>query len=348
LKNTYKEVGKYLNVTIHDVAEKAKVSISTVSRVVNNPESVRKDKRERVLKVIQELEYHPNPFAAGLRDNRTMTIAAIISDISNPFYSALFRGIEDAARERKNNVIICNIGQSEERFIEYMSYFKKKKIDGLVFTSAELSPTFNETLKSLNKPVVLAATKSAEFDFPFVKIDDYKASYDAAMFLIKNGHSEVGLISGNLDDPIAGMPRYEGFLQAFKDENIPISDKNIVFGNLLDFNSGYEAMGRLYAKLPNLTAVFAASDLLALGVMSFLQSREIKVPKHVSVIGFDNIEFSRMVTPPLTTVAQPIYDIGKEATKILFQMIDGATTESKPSFYLPHEIIVRNSVYNRK
>ncbi|MFS1512857.1 LacI family DNA-binding transcriptional regulator [Chengkuizengella sp. SCS-71B] len=333
-----------MSATIHDVARKAGVSISTVSRVVNNPSSVRLEKRKKVLEAIKELNYEPNPFAAGLRDNRTMTIAAIIPDISNPFYSSLFRGIEDAARMKKNNVIICNTEQDDERFREYMLYFKKKKIDGVIFTSAVISDYVYESFQDLNKPAVLAATKSEDRNLPYVKVNDFQASYDATKFLIKNGHHSIGMISGSLSDPIAGKPRHDGFFEALKDENIPFSDQSVSFGNL-DFDSGYEAMSKLYAQKPEITAVFAASDLMALGAMSFLQERNIQIPKHISIVGFDNIDFSRMVSPPLTTVSQPIYDIGKSAAALLFQYIE----EKQPpeSIYLKHELIIRHTVFNK-
>ncbi|MDP5275554.1 LacI family DNA-binding transcriptional regulator [Chengkuizengella axinellae] len=333
-----------MTATIHDVANRANVSISTVSRVVNNPNAVRVEKRERVLQAIKELGYEPNPFASGLRDNRTMTIAAIIPDISNPFFSSLLRGIEDVARKKKNNVIICNTEQDDERFREYMLYFKKKKIDGVIFTSATISDYVYQSFQELKKPAVLAATRSEDHNLPFVKINDWQASYDATNFLIRNGHTSIGMISGSLSDPIAGKPRYDGFYEALKEANLPISAQSVTFGNL-DFDSGYEAMGKLYAQMPEITAVFAASDLMALGAMSFLQKREIQIPKHISMIGFDNIDFSRMVSPGLTTVSQPIYEIGKKSASLLFQYIE--QKQAPESLYLDHELKIRHTVFNK-
>ncbi|PYI57283.1 LacI family DNA-binding transcriptional regulator [Paenibacillus flagellatus] len=334
-----------MNPTIHDVARQANVSISTVSRVVNQPLAVRKEKRDRVLQAIEQLGYEPNPFASGLRDRATKTIAAMIPDITNPFYAELFRGIEDIAREQKNNVIICNTDQDEARFLEYMSYFKKKKIDGLIFVSAAVTDAHHATFAELQVPVVLAATDGERFGLPYVKVNDYAAASDAASFLIKNGHRSIGVISGPADDPIAGIPRLAGFRDALAAYGLPHGANAVAYGTY-DFDSGYEAMRKLYGTMPELTAVFAASDAMALGAMAFLQRRGMEVPRQISIIGFDNISLSRMVTPALTTVAQPVYEIGKQAAAMLFRRIGNPQDEAQ-SLVLGHEIVVRDTVWNR-
>ncbi|PZE20181.1 LacI family DNA-binding transcriptional regulator [Paenibacillus xerothermodurans] len=331
--------------TIHDVANRAKVSISTVSRVVNNPLAVRKEKRERVLQAIQELGYTPNPFASGLRDKRTMTIVAMIPDISNPFYAQLFRGMEDVARAKKNNMIICNTDQDEGRFLEYMAYFKKKKVDGMIFASDPITKTYYDSFTDLNIPVVLAATQSEEYDLPYVKVDDYQAAYDAAVFLMKNGHRSIGMISGPISDPIAGKPRLDGFRAAALKHQLECGEDRVVFGDL-HFDSGYEAMRRLYGMMPDITAVFAASDSMALGAMAFVQRTGMSVPRHISIMGFDDLTVSRMVTPALTTVAQPIRELGEQAASLLFQRIENPH-KLQNNITLNHEIVVRETVCNK-
>jgi LacI family transcriptional regulator len=333
-----------MNPTIHDVAKRANVSISTVSRVVNNPKAVRKEKRDRVLQAIEELGYVPNPFASGLREHRTMTIVAMIPDIAAPFYAEMFRGIEDIARDYRNNVIICNTDHSVERLQEYMRYFKKKKVDGVIFASEPVTGACRECFRELGVPVLLAATESSEDDLPSVKVDDYEAAYDAAVFVMKNGHERIAMISGPLEDPIAGRPRHDGFRQALRDHGVTFEDQQVEFGSF-DFDSGYEAMAKLYGRMPDVTVVFAAADEMALGALAFLQRRGLEVPRQVSVIGFDNLAVSRMVTPPLTTVAQPIGEIGRTAARLLFQWIESG--EPPASVRLPHEIVVRDTVWNR-
>ncbi len=338
-----------MNPTIYDVARRASVSISTVSRVVNWPESVRKDKRERVLQVIAELGYEPNPFASGLRDRKTMTLAAFIPDISNPFFSELLRGIEDVAHESHYNVMTCNTDRNPQRFVEYMRYFRKKKVDGMVFASDPVTAVHREQFEELGVPVVLVATMSQTYPFPYVKVDDFQASYDAATFLIRNGHRELGIISGPLSDPIAGLPRYEGFRRAIVDAGLVSNARNEVFAEDFRYESGQKQMMRLYARAPDVTAVFAASDMLALGAIAFLQQRGIRVPADLSVMGFDNLSISHLVFPALTTVCQPIYEIGQVATKLLMQSIDHAELSEQVApvcngHILEHEIVVRDTV----
>lgn len=333
-----------MNPTIREVAKKANVSISTVSRVFNNPDSVGKEMRERVLQVIEELGYVPNPFASGLRDNRSKVIVAMIPDIRNSYYAGMLSGIEEVALSKRYNVIICNTIQQDERFLEYVKYFMKKKVDGLIFASMEITETYKKNFDALNIPIVLASTEGRAWNLPSVRVDDYQASYDATSFLINNGHQAIGFLSGPLDNPIAGRERYDGFRAAMQDHRYAVSEQNVVHAKYT-FDHGYEAMSRLYAKMPHLTAVYAASDAMAIGAMKFLHQQGLEVPRHVSVMGFDNVELSRMVTPGLTTVAQHIDRIGRTAAELLFESIEDKS-KNLQSVTVPHEIIVRETVRN--
>jgi len=335
-----------MNPTIRDVAKLANVSISTVSRVFNNPESVNREMRERVLQVIEELGYAPNPFASGLRDNRSMAIVAMIPDLRNPYYAEMLSGIEEVALAHRYNVIICNQIQDPDRYLEYVKYFVKKKVDGLIFASTEVTDFYHDSFQTLNMPVVLASTEGSSWNLPSVRVNDVQASYDATTFLIQNGHRHIGFISGPAHAMITGQQRYEGFRAAMSDHQVPLSDQNVVYGEL-SFDAGYEAMKRLYAKFPQLTAVYAASDAMAIGAMKFLDQQGLEVPRHVSVMGFDNLDLARMVTPGLTTVAQHITDIGKTAGDLLFHLIDNRDADVQ-SVTINHEIIVRGSVRNRR
>lgn len=330
--------------TIHDVARLSHVSIATVSRVIHNPLKVKTETRMRVEKVIEELGYEPNPFASGLRDKLTKTLVAIIPDIANPFYAQMFRGIEDTAQDEHNNVIICNIDYSEERFFKYLRFFKKKKVDGIIFASAPVSESYYLGFEDLGVPVVLVATKEDKDMFPYVKIDDWKASYDATTFLIAEGHQQIGLIGAPEYDPIAGQPRLDGFRAALRENNLEFSLNQVEFADFT-FERGYEAMSQLYSRFPQLTAVFAVSDVMALGALSFLQRTGVKVPNEISVLGFDNLALSHMITPALSTIAQPVYDLGKESVLLLLEWIN---TGKKPSGkVLQHELILRDTVISR-
>ncbi|MFG6117925.1 LacI family DNA-binding transcriptional regulator [Thalassobacillus sp. B23F22_16] len=328
-------------ITIKDVAKLSGVSISTVSRVLNAPESVKTEKREKVLKAIKQLNYHPNALARGLIYKRTKSIGVLIPDISNPFVAGVIRGMEDEGRELGVNLILCNTDRNQERMVRYLKVLKEKQVDGIVFTSDPINEEYYQIFNEIDLPIVLAATESREYNIPSVKIEDEKAAYDAALYLIEKGHTEIGMISGPTTDTIAGFPRYMGFKQGLRDK-LSLENNNIEFG-FFDYDSSYKAMERLYDKNPKITAVFCASDEMALGAISFLNTKGINVPEDISILGFDNTKIAQMSIPKLTTISQPMYEIGKHAILKLEKMISGESLEDVVT-YLPHTIVERESV----
>lgn len=329
--------------TIKDVARLSGVSMSTVSRVMNAPDSVRADKRKKVEKAIRELRYHPNALARGLIYKRTQTFGVLIPDVSNPYVSEVIRGMEDSARKLGSNLILCNTDRNQDRMINYLKVLKEKQVDGIIYTSEPLTKDFYQMFGEFNMPVVLASTQSLEYDIPSVKIDDEKAGYDGGLYLIRKGHGKIGMISGPIDDPIAGITRYSGFKKAMSEmiENETI-DEWIEFGTYR-YEDGYEAMKKLFKKQPEITAVFVASDEMALGAISYLHQIGVNVPEEVSVLGFDNTKIAKMCIPKLTTIGQPMYDIGQKAILKLEAMLNTQNIEELRS-YLDHTIIERDSV----
>lgn len=329
--------------TIKDVAKQAGVSISTVSRVLNNPEMVTKNKKEKILNIIEELGYSPNALARGLIHKRTYSIGVLIPDISNLFYAEVLRGVEDAASENGYNTIICNTDRNKEKMISSFKMLKEKQIDGMIFTSEPIYPDSYDLLQKLGMPVVLAATHSLEYEIPSVKINDEQAAFDATVYLIQQGHTKIGMISGSHLDPISGLPRIQGFMRALRTYDIDChSEQCIEYGNYR-FEDGYDAMKRLLEKCSDITAIFASSDERALGAISYLHEHGIKVPDEISIIGFDNTRMAVMSIPKLTTVSQPLYRIGYHAAEKLDGLLTGKDISEFRS-YIPHEIIERASV----
>ncbi|MFC4769016.1 LacI family DNA-binding transcriptional regulator [Effusibacillus consociatus] len=332
--------------TIRDVARLAKVSITTVSRVMNNPELVAPDKRESVLTAIEKLKYQPNALARGLIHKRTQTLGVLIPDISNVFMAELIRGMEDAARENLFNLIICNTDIDKERMISYLQVLNEKQVDGIVFVSEPVYPDYYEVFKRYDIPLVLAATHSLEYEIPSVMINNEQAGYDAVEYLIRQGHEKIGIISGSSIEPISSIPRTQGFMRGLRSYGLKADfEKCVEYGGYL-FQDGYEAMSRLIKKFPDLTAVFAVADEMALGAISYLQENGIRVPDEISVMGFDNTRLATMTWPKLTTVAQPIYEMGYRALNKLIDLIEYGTVDELRT-YLPHEIIERESVRRR-
>ncbi|MDF2959071.1 MAG: catabolite control protein [Paenibacillus sp.] len=331
---------------IKDVAQLANVSISTVSRVLNMPDKVAEETRCRVHKAIAELNYSPNALARGLIYKRTQSLGVLIPDISNLFYAELLRGMEDKAHQEGYNLILCNTDNDKNRLLNSLKVLKEKQVDGLVFTSEPIYPDYHEQFQQLHMPVVLAATHSLEFDIPSVKLNDEQAAYDAAEYLIHKGHRKIGMICGSMMDPVTAMPRLQGFMRALRTHDIECDfDTCIQYGNYR-FEDGFEAMGKLYQKFPGMTAVFASSDERALGAVSFLHEHGIRVPEEISVIGFDNSRLAQMSFPRLTTVAQPLYDIGYLAVEKLDTLIQKKKPEEVRT-YVAHHIVERNSVCER-
>lgn len=329
--------------TIKDVAKLAGVSISTISRVLNSPDKVVPEKREKVLEAIERLQYHPNALARGLIHKRTKTLGVLIPDVSSLYYAEVFRGMEDAARESGNNMLICNTDNNKKTMIDAVQTLYEKQIDGIIFTSEPMYPDYYEMFSRINLPIVLASTHSLEYEMPSVKINDEQAGFDGTEYLIRKGHKRIGMISGPNLDPIAGLPRLQGFLRAMRTHGLDADVNQCVEYGSYRFDDGYEAMGRLYAKYPDMTAAFVASDEMAMGAITWLYQAGKQVPGDISVIGFDDTRMSRMYIPKLTTVGQPTYEIGFLAIKKLNELLDeGGVQELRT--YMPHRIVERDSV----
>ncbi|RKP57413.1 LacI family transcriptional regulator [Cohnella endophytica] len=327
--------------TIKDVAKLANVSISTVSRVMNAPETVVETKKLRVLDAIERLKYKPNALARGLIYKKTNTLGVVIPDIRNPYYADIIRGMEDASKMLGYNLIICNTDRDRARLFSYLNNFYEKQVDGILYTSDPVYPDYYKALQRLQMPVVLVSTHSMEYRLPSVKINDEQAAYDAVKYLIDSGHTSIGMIGFHLSDSIAGLPRYEGFARALREHDLDDSKDNVVFVNGWSYDTP-DAAAQLIARFPSVTAVFTSSDELAIGLIAYLHEQGIRVPEQISVMGFDNIRWGNLSIPKLTTVAQPTYEIGFRSVMKLNAIIK-EQDDSELREYLPHTIIERAS-----
>ncbi|GIP21158.1 LacI family DNA-binding transcriptional regulator [Paenibacillus sp. J22TS3] len=331
--------------TIRDVAKMADVSISTVSRVMNAPESVAESKRLRVLEAIEKLQYQPNSFARGLIYKKSFTLGLLIPDIENLYFAGVIRGMQDACIKLGYSLMICNTDRDKERLISYIDTFHEKQVDGIVFASDALYPEYYEKLVACRIPFVLVSSHSDEFDIPCVEVDDELAAYDAVKFLIELGHKEIGMIGFNLTDSISGPPRYRGFVRAMKEFGLENNTPKIKFASHR-FEHAYQATHELFTDYPELTAVFCVADEFAMGTISYLKDRNILVPGQVSVVGFDNLRMASMFVPKLTTIAQPIYDLGYRAAEKLHELVTTGTVQVLRE-RMDHKLIVRESSRER-
>lgn len=335
--------------TILDVAEKAKVSIATVSRALNNQPGCSEETRKRVMRVAQELGYEPNEVARSLINKKTNTIGVIFPEISSLLSSEFINGIDAVAKKENANLIVTYTKSDVANTEKNLKMLHEKRVDGIIFTSEILRAEYYEYIQRNKIPCVLLSTKSAEYAMvPYVKVDDFDASYAATTYLIKKGHKKIGLIIGSSTDPIAGNPRIEGYKRAIQENlKIAVQDTQIVSGNGFGFDDGRDNFIQLMKQCPDLTAIFCASDEMAIGAISAAYKMGIKIPDDISIIGYDNLKISEMSIPPLTTVAQPLVKMAKKATEILFNIINKKDVEVH-SVVMPYQIIERESVKNIK
>lgn len=327
--------------TIRDVAKQAKVSVATVSRILNNLSGYSEETKEKVLKVIKDIGYERNDLARGLATNSTATIGVLVPSVSTIFFAEILNGIEDTAHKNGYSVVICNTGEDGKRTLEYLKILSAKRIDGIIITSSDLTEEYYKTITAISIPCVLVSTISYKHPLPYVKVDDEQASYTATQYLIENGHKSIAMIAGAKDDPIAGIPRVNGYLKALKDYGLSINKSLIKHGDF-SYRSGKKCMQELLCEKYKFTAIFAASDDMAVGALAIAHSEGIKIPDDLSIIGYDNTQVAEMAFPQLTTVAQPLYQMGQKAIEKLLIMIE--TEEKVDSTIMMHKIVERDTV----
>nr|WP_059173315.1 LacI family DNA-binding transcriptional regulator [Bacillus sp. FJAT-27445] len=328
--------------TIKDVAKKANVSIATVSRILNGQPGYSVKTKQKVLQVIDELGYQPNAVARGLINKKTHTIGVLFPSLWGSLVTEWLRGIEKAASDGGSSVIVCHTESNGEKTMKYLQLLGEKRVDGIIFASEVLQEEYYQVIKKMKVPLVLLSTKSDSLPVPYVKVDDFQAAYSATEYLIQKGHKSIGMISGNSEDIIAGIPRIDGFIKAMKDNDIPFNENSIVKTRGFGFDEGKTGMRDLLSQKPDVTAIFAASDEIAIGAISTAYLLGKKVPEEISIIGYDNIDIASMSVPPLTTIHQPFIEMGEIAGKMLLDMME--TDQVPDSKIIKHTIIERNSV----
>jgi len=328
------------NITIYDVAREASVSMATVSRVVNGNPNVKPVTRKKVMDVIDRLGYRPNAVARGLASKKTTTVGLIIPDISNIFFAELVRGIEDIATMYKYNIILSNSDENTEKELHLLNTMLGKQVDGLIFMGSNITKDHITEFKKSPVPIVLAGSIEDSGEMPSVNIDYEQAAYDSVNFFISNGHTKIALIIGNREELIS-LKKLAGYKKALEEKNIPFKEEYIVEGDF-SYDSGIEAANRLSELDEKPTAVLVGADEMAVGVVNAIQDNGFKVPNDLEVISFDNTKLTLMVRPQVTTVVQPLYDIGAVAMRLLTKLMNKEEVEER-AVVLPHRIEERNS-----
>ncbi|MEH7127448.1 catabolite control protein A [Neobacillus drentensis] len=330
-----------MNITIYDVAREANVSMATVSRVVNGNPNVKPVTRKKVLDVIDRLGYRPNAVARGLASKKTTTVGVIIPDISNIFFAELARGIEDIATMYKYNIILSNSDQNKDKELHLLNTMLGKQVDGLVFMGGNITAEHVEEFGKSPVPIVLAGSIEESNTMPSVNIDYEEAVYDSIKEFIEKGHKNIAFVVGPLHEPKNTFKKLRGYQRALAESGIPYNEELVVEGDYT-YDSGIEAIEKLLEAADRPTAILVGSDEMALGVVHGAEDKGYKIPEDFEVITSDNTRLSLMVRPQLTTIIQPLYDIGAVAMRLLTKLMNKEKV-SEQVVVLPHRIEHRQS-----
>lgn len=328
------------DITIYDVAREAKVSMATVSRVVNGNNNVRKETRERVLEVIKRLNYQPNAVAQGLASKKTTTVGLVVPELTNLHFAELSKGIDDIATMYKYNIILTSVENkmvSDESVIQNLL---NKQVDGVIYMADEMSPQAREAFLRTNTPIVLAGTVSLNGEFDRVSIDYKEAEKDAFELLYKDGKRRLGLVISNPEVAI-NKKRIAAYREILTKKNW---DKEYIYNDLSSYEDGYKLAGKLIAD--EIDGVVVTSDLVAAGIIHGVMDRGIKIPEDFEVISAVSTNISKVLRPTLTAVQQPLYDIGAVAMRMLTKLMNKEELDEK-HVTLPYKIDKKNSTLNR-
>ncbi|WP_053217987.1 LacI family DNA-binding transcriptional regulator [Virgibacillus senegalensis] len=324
--------------TIHQVAKQAGVSVATVSRVLNGQDSVTAKTRIKVEDAIKKLNYEPSLLGRNLRNSESRLLLVLLPNISNPFYSEIINGIETTAIALNYNILLCETDTNAERENIYFDLVRKKMADGII----SMDPAVNiDTLVKLaeNHAIIQCSEYAVDSGIPYVTIDNVSAAYRAVKHLIRIGHQKIALINSD-EKYLYARQRQLGYQKALEENDMELEDSLIIHTQGLDFSSGQQAMKKILMQEERPSAIFAVSDLLAIGALKEIHSQGLRVPEDIAIVGFDKIAFSNMTHPTLTTISQPMYEMGKTAAEMLVKKIQGVEVES---IILDHELVIRES-----
>ncbi len=325
-------------ITIYDVAREAAVSMATVSRVVNGNQNVKEATRRKVLDVIERLDYRPNAVARGLASKKTTTVGVVIPDISNSYFASLARGIDDIATMYKYNIVIANSDGDDDKEINVVNTLLAKQVDGLVFLAHDLSDKIRAEFSRTRTPIVLAGAVDHESQIPSVNIDYKQATKDVTLELAKN-NQKIALVAGPMVNAINGKERLIGYQAALSESGQPFSE-GLVFETNYSFNDGMKLAERV--KASGATAAVVTDDEVAVGLLNGLVNNGVNVPEDFEIITANNSVITEFTRPTLSSIEQPLYDLGAVSIRLLTKMMHKEEVDEK-RVILPHGIVKRGS-----
>ncbi|MDD3306510.1 MAG: LacI family DNA-binding transcriptional regulator [Acetobacterium sp.] len=332
-----------MRVKIVDVAREANVSVATVSRVVNNIPLVNEETKERVLEAIKKTGYKPNAIARSLKIQKTNTMGIMIPDITNPYYTEIVRGAEDVCGIYHYNIILSNTDFDPEKEKKSLNVLVEKQCDGIIYVGKDLSDEMQAELIDAPSEVVLGCIPDDSGVLSGVLINNEMAAYELAMELIKMGHQKFMLFFDEQEEGYIYQERKKGFIKAFEENNIEFDDSRVL-REKLSLSGGYTMMKEAINSGVDFTCVFCFNDQTALGAIRCADEMGKKIPEDISVCGFNNFWIAEWTKPQITTVAQPMYDIGAIAMRMLIKLCEKDGDRTVKNVYVPHEVHIRGSV----
>lgn len=326
--------------TMKDIARIAKVSTSTVSHVINGTRFVSDEMREKVMSVVRELNYQPSALARSFKLQQTKTIGMLVTASNNPFFAEVVAAVEHYCAQNDYNLILCNTDGDCARLQKGLQTLLQKQVDGLLLMCTETHLQEHTTFH-LTVPTVIMDWWPVELSADKILEDSEHGGYLATKCLIQNGHRKIGIITGNLQKPLA-LNRLNGYKKALLEAQIPLNEHWVVESHF-DFQGGVAGMEKLLQQNELPTAVFACSDTIALGIYQTAWRYHLRIPQDISVIGYDDINLAQYLAPPLTTIHQPKVELGKMAVEMLLARIKSPEQENQTVMLQPH-LIVRSSV----
>ncbi|MGE5683013.1 MAG: LacI family DNA-binding transcriptional regulator [Bacillota bacterium] len=334
-------------ITLNDIAAKAGVSTTTVSRVLNNKHEkyrISTETKKMVLKAAKELHYKPNLLARGLRLKKTHTIGIVVPDISNPFFAFITHVIQTLLFQQGYSLIVCSTNENIITETEQVDLLKSKGVDGFIIMPVGTKYSHILELIKQNEPVILLDRCFSDIHSNAVVIDNYGGAYKAIEHIIQCGHTKIAIIQG-LPDTYTNNERLKGYLEALARYNIPVNEDYIV-GNDFRKENGYIETKMLMKMENPPTAIFTTSDLITLGALQALFEENLRIPEDVSIAAFDDIDFAPYLVAPLTLVRQPKELIAETAVKLLIEDIKSKGRKEKKKIVLMPELVIRKSVRN--
>ncbi|MEW6046096.1 MAG: LacI family DNA-binding transcriptional regulator [Bacillota bacterium] len=328
--------------TLADIAKRANVSVATVSRALNHSGYVRPEVRERVLQIARELHYVPNHLARGLLENRTDLVLLLVPDVTNPFFAAVARGVEDVLAAQGLQVVIGNTDDNHFKERTYLRRALGRGVDGVIAIVASSASADTGHFRQLNVPLVLVDRACEAVAADLVASNNEHGAYQATRHLLSLGHQHVATITGPLRLKTAA-DRLAGFERAVREYRLSPDQVTVVEGDFRE-EGGYRAARQLLERSPRPTAVFAANDVMALGALAAFEEAGVRVPEEIAVAGYDDIPYAVRVRPKLTTVAQPKYEMGAAAAELMVRRLSDPGRAVERVLLEPRVVVRESSV----